>query len=296
MPVNQRNSFFKSHSLGNDYVVLDPAILDFRLTSGAIRLICDRNTGIGGDGVVALRQSTKADFGVSIYNSDGSEAETSGNGLRIFGLYALDTRMTTKHDFNVESKAGVSRVRMGVDRVGDVFSASVTMGKASFRPADIPCTLDVPELMAQKIVVRTRALRFTGVSVGNPHCVIFSDCGYEWTRDDLLRLGPELELHRIFPRRANVQLASAVSQTAIRIMIWERGSGETSASGSSSCAAASVGVRLGLVKSPVEVNAPGGSVSVEVDPEFNLSLSGPVSSVYEGSLSSSMVKNVSLQE
>ncbi len=292
MPHGQRNSFFKGHALGNDYIVVDPATLDFRLDPGAIRFICDHNRGVGGDGIIGVGSSQRADFGISIYDADGSEAETSGNGLRIFALYALLTANATQNEFEVETKAGISRVRLEVDPDGEVVWASASMGRASFSPADLPCTLAAYELVNAAVRVQDRWLNFTGVSVGNPHCVVFSDEGDTWTREDLLRLGPELERHPLFPNRVNVQLASVEGPTAIEIMIWERGSGETLASGSSSCGAASAAVRLGLVRSPVVVTAPGGSVSIEVDDEFNVTLTGPVSAVCHGSLSSSFIKTV----
>ena len=173
-------------------------------------------------------------------------------------------------------------MRLHLDGTGEPIAASTDMGRASFRPPDLPCTLDVPELIEQPIEVQGRSLYFTGVSVGNPHCVIFSEQGQDWTRDDLTELGPALECHPLFPNRVNVQLASAEGDRVIRIMIWERGSGVTLASGSSSCAAASAAVRLGLAESPVKVNSAGGSVSVEVDDEFSLELTGAVSSICQG--------------
>ena len=131
---------------------------------------------------------------------------------------------------------------------------------------------------------------FTGVSVGNPHCVVFKPMGEAWSRDDLLRLGPELENHEIFPRRTNVQLAVPTGDQKIFILIWERGAGETLASGSSSCAAASAAVRLGLVTSPVTVEAPGGTLMIDVDEEFNLTMAGPVAEVARGTLSPSFLR------
>lgn len=290
MSFSRRNSFFKGHALGNDYIVVDPQNLDFRLSPGTIRLICDRNRGLGADGVIALGSSRVAGLGISIYNADGSEAEISGNGLRIFGLYAHSICGTTGNDVRVETKAGISRVRLKPGRTGEAISASADMGRASFRPPDLPCTLDVSELVERPIEVQGLSLKFTGVSVGNPHCVIFSERGQYWTSDDLVSLGPALECHPLFPNRVNVQLASVESDRAIRIMIWERGSGKTMASGSSACAAASAAVRLGLAESPVKVISAGGSVSVEVDEEFNLVLMGPVASICQGFLTSSFVE------
>ncbi len=277
---------------GPDYIVVDPANLDFPLSPMIIRSICDRNRGVGGDGVIGLGGSSCADFSISIYNADGSEAETSGNGLRIFGLYAVNTGRATRNEFDVVTKAGGSRVRLEICADDDSVLASASMGRASFRPGDLPCRSDLSELINQQVTVQGRRLNFTGVSVGNPHCVVFKEEGQDWTRDDLLSLGPELERHPLFPNRVNVQLVSVKGQSAIKVLIWERGSGETLASGSSSCAAASAAVRRGLVRSPVAVNAPGGSVTVEVDDEFNLVLSGPVSSVCDGFLSSSFVKSL----
>ena len=242
MSSSHRNSFLKGHALGNDYIVMDPANLDFQLTPNAIRLICDRTKGVGSDGIVGIESSDKADFGISIFNADGSEAEISGNGLRIFGLYVLKAGQTAQKEFNVETQAGIHRVRLEVAENGEVLKSSASMGRASFKPEDLPCTLGVSELIKQPIEARSRRFYFTGVSVGNPHCVVFSRPGQDWTRDDLLALGPAIENHLLFPNRVNVQLASVVGNYAIKIMIWERGSGETSASGSSSCAAASAAV------------------------------------------------------
>ena len=135
-------------------------------------------------------------------------------------------------------------------------------------------------------------MQFTGVSVGNPHCVIFRDRGEEWTRQELLDLGPELENHRLFPRRINVQLAVPVGPNSIFILIWERGAGETQASGSSSCAAASAAVRLGLVKAPVTVKSPGGTLHIDVDENFDLTMKGPVQEVARGILSPSFLRTL----
>ena len=150
-------------------------------------------------GLSRWARTRNADFGISIYNADGSEAEISGNGLRIFGLYAHSVCGVTGDHIRVETKAGISLVRLQLGRTGEVIAAAVDMGRASFRPSDLPCTLGVPELVEQPIEIEGRMLRFTGVSVGNPHCVIFGEEGKDWTRDDLLSLGPALECHPLFP-------------------------------------------------------------------------------------------------
>ena len=287
-----KNGFFRGHGLGNDYVVMDPKELTFKLTSKNIESICNRNWGLGSDGILALVSSKKADFGLRIFNPDGSEAEKSGNGLRIFARYLHATGKTKKKQFTVETKGGLVTITLHVDRHGDASAATVEMGQATFKPSALPCTLEVPELIQQPIDAAGRSLIFTGVSVGNPHCVVFKPAGGTWSREELLALGPVLENHRLFPKRTNVQLAVPTGPKSIFILIWERGAGETQASGSSSCAAATAAVRLGLVKSPVTVNMPGGTLNIDVAPDFALTMKGPVAEVARGALSPSFVRSL----
>ncbi len=155
-----------------------------------------------------------------------------------------------------------------------------------------PVHLDVPELIQQPIEAAGRSLIFTGVSVGNPHCVVFKPTGESWSREELLALGPALEHHKLFPKRTNVQLVVPTGRNEVFILIWERGAGETQASGSSSCAAASAAVRLGLVKSPVTVKMPGGVLNIDVAPDFSLTMKGPVAEVARGTLSPSFIRGL----
>ncbi len=287
-----KNKFFKGHGLGNDYIALDPEKLSFKLTPRIIRTLCDRNWGIGSDGILALTPSKKAHFGLRIYNPDGSEAEKSGNGLRIFGCYLYHTKYTRKKHITVETKGGLVEIHLELNDQGLVGGATVDMGRAVFQPIALPCTLRVPELIQQPVKAAEQSLRFTGVSVGNPHCVVYKKREERWTRDDLLEIGPELENHTIFPKRTNVQLAVPIGPKAISILIWERGAGETQASGSSACAAACAGVRLGLVKSPVRVKAPGGSLDITVDPQYNMTMRGPVMEVARGEISPAFIQHL----
>jgi diaminopimelate epimerase len=286
------NGFFRGHGLGNDYLVMDPDELTFRLTPKAIRAICDRHWGLGSDGILAPSPSTKADFGLRIYNPDGSEAEKSGNGLRIFARYLHATGRAQKESFTVETKGGLVSIRLHIDKHGDASAATVEMGRATFAPKALPCTLDVPELISQPIVAGKKKLTFTGVSVGNPHCVVFKAAGKAWSREELLELGPVLENHPLFPRRTNVQLAVPTGPKELYILIWERGAGETEASGSSSCAAAAAALRLGLVKSPVTVKMPGGKLRIDVSATFDLTMEGPVAEVARGTLSPAFVRTL----
>jgi diaminopimelate epimerase len=270
-----RDGFWKGHGLGNDYLVVDPRELSFRITRRAVRALCERHTGVGADGVLALAPSRKADFGVRIYNPDGSEAEKSGNGLRIFARFLHATGRTRKRRFRVETRGGV----VGIELSPDASHADVEMGRASFRQVDAP------------IRAAGRALRFTGVSVGNPHCVLFRARG-RWTAAELRELGPKIERHALFPRRVNVQLAAPRGRHALDVLVWERGAGETQASGSSACAAAAAGVRLGHVASPVRVHMPGGVLDVALSEDFDVRLSGPVAAVASGQLAPSLVRSL----
>src|SRR5215510_15033691 len=164
-----KNGFFRGHGLGNDYIVVDPKALTFKLTPKNIQLLCNRNWGLGSDGILALVPSKNADFGLCIFNPDGSEAEKSGNGLRIFARYLHATGKTKKRHYTVETKGGTVTIELHVDRHGDASSVTVDMGQASFNPAALPCTLPVVELIQQPIEAAGRSLQFTGVSVGNPH-------------------------------------------------------------------------------------------------------------------------------
>ena len=287
-----KNGFFRGHGLGNDYIVMDPKELTFKLTPAAIRTICDRNWGLGSDGILALVPTKKADFGLRIFNPDGSEAEKSGNGLRIFARYLHATGKTTRRAFSVDTKGGLVSVTLHLDRHREAAAVTVQMGRASFLPDALPCTLSVKELIQQPIEAGGQSLRFTGVSVGNPHCVLFKQAGESWSRTDLLALGPALENHPLFPKRTNVQLAVPTGPQEIFILIWERGAGETQASGSSSCAAAGAAVRLGLVRSPVTVRMPGGSLDIEVAADYQLTMKGPVAEVARGTLSPSFVRSL----
>lgn len=287
-----KNGFFRGHGLGNDYLVMDPKDLTFKLTPKNIELICNRNWGLGSDGILALAPTKKADFGLRIFNPDGSEAEKSGNGLRIFAHYLHATGRTRKKQFTVETKGGLVTIDLHVDRHGDANSVTVEMGQATFKPAALPCTLTVTDLIQQPIEAAGRSLTFTGVSVGNPHCVVFKPAGESWSREELLSLGPALEHHALFPKRTNVQLAVPTGPKDLFILIWERGAGETQASGSSSCAAASAAVRLGLVQSPVTVRMPGGMLNIDVAKDFSLTMKGPVAEVARGTLSLSFVRSL----
>ncbi|MDR7521195.1 MAG: diaminopimelate epimerase [Armatimonadota bacterium] len=284
-PPSGRNWFVKSHALGNDYIVLDPAALDFALTPQAIRRLCDRHVGVGSDGILALAPAARADFGLRIYNPDGSEAEKSGNGLRIFAKFLYEHGYATQTTFTVETPGGPAGITLHLAG-GRVDRMTVDIGRATFWSPDIPVAGPPRDVVDEVIDVAGRPLAITAVSVGNPHCVAFVP---DLALVDLHRLGPLLETHPLFPRRTNVQFAQVVSRDRVRILIWERGAGETMASGTSASAVAAAAVRQGLTDRQVTVSAPGGDLMLAVAENWGIRMTGPAEEVYAGTLSPDLV-------
>jgi diaminopimelate epimerase len=275
--------FAKGHGLGNDYLVLRREDLPFELSEASIVRICDRNWGIGSDGILMAVPSSRADFGLRIFNPDGSEAEKSGNGLRIFAKWLRDHGHARQDRFTVDTKGGVVECLCHV-KDGRVSFVTVEMGRATFRAPDIPMNgpdrdvVGVPLQLSDGSTVTA-----TAVSVGNPHCVVFVD---KLETDACRRVGPLIERHPAFPQRTNVQFARVVDRSTVDILIWERGAGYTLASGSSSCGAASAAVRNGHCEhGRVTVRMPGGDLVIDVRPDWSLRLEGPVEEVYTGVLS-----------
>jgi len=275
--------FHKYHALGNDYLVLDPA--DFPAWRPApspaqIRVVCHRNFGVGSDGILwGPLPSQQSEHALRIFNPDGSEAEKSGNGLRIFSRYLWDRGLVRHPEFTLETPGG--HVRSAIKDQGRLIT--VAMGRVSFDSAKIPVDLPGPprEVLNEEIAVLDRTFRFCAATIGNPHCVVPLD---EVSAALAHRYGPHLETHRLFPRKTNVQFLKTLDRRNIRIEIWERGAGYTLASGSSSSAAAAVAHRLGLVDRDVTVHMPGGEIGIEIGDGFSILMTGTVNHVAEGTL------------
>lgn len=276
--------FVKSHGLGNDYLVLEEAALGFPLTPAAIRLVCHRNYGVGSDGILLLTESRAADFGLRIFNPDGSEAEKSGNGLRIFARYLAEAGHARTDTFTVETKGGVVRTSLSRE-AGGITGITVDMGRASFLSGEIPVRGPSREVVLEPLEVGEERLTVTCVSVGNPHCVILSDALDPVT---VRRLGPRVEHHPVFPSRINVQFARVLDRGRVAILIWERGAGFTLASGSSACAVAAACRKHGLTDARVAIEMPGGTLAIEVAPDFSLRMTGPAEPVCAGTLSADL--------
>lgn len=282
------SDFFRGHGLGNDYLALDLEAVGFGLTPPAVRLLCDRHTGVGSDGILARVPSDAADFGVRIFNPDGSEAEKSGNGLRIFAAYLLEGgEVEVGRGFSVETPGGVVGMEV-LHRSGDgVVQVEVEMGTASFRSADVGLAGPDRETENEALELESGdVLRINTVSVGNPHCVVFQD---EIDVEALRRRAPQVCSHAAFGRGTNVQFAVAAAPDTVDAWVWERGAGETRASGSSACAVAAAAVRRGMVSERrVTVRMPGGALAVEVREDWSILLAGPVESVCRGTLTAGM--------
>jgi diaminopimelate epimerase len=280
--------FTKYHALGNDYLVLDPKDQDqsVALTPEQIKTICDRHYGIGSDGILfGPLPSTKASFSLRIFNPDGSEAEKSGNGLRIFCRYLWDRKLVGGSIFSVETKGGV--VQAQILTHGKL--VRVEMGIVSFRSEDIPVAGPSREVLREQVTVDDRTFQFCGATIGNPHCVILLD---DVSPSLAKQYGPLLEVHPLFPNRANVQFVKVLDRKNIRIEIWERGAGYTLASGSSSCASAAIACKLGFCESTMTVHMPGGEIEVSMDAAFRIVMTGPVTRVAKGHLSGEMFESL----
>jgi len=270
--------FCKYHALGNDYLVLDPSDFAWELNSFKIQRICHRNFGVGSDGILLGPLETKeGDFGLRIFNPDGSEAEKSGNGLRIFSRYLWDQGLVKDKPFTVMTPGG--RVESTVRDRGR--SVTVEMGQVSFDSARIPVEGQRREVLNETMVLEGKALRFCAATVGNPHCVVLRE---KVSEEEARRLGPLIENDSRFPNRTNVQFMKVLDRSNIQIEIWERGAGYTLASGSSSSAAAAVAHRLGLCEGHITVHMPGGELDIRISEDFSVRMTGPVTKIAEGNL------------
>jgi len=280
--------FTKSHALGNDYIILEDKVMPFVLTKRNVQLLCDRHHGIGSDGILLLTKSKEADFGLRILNPDGSEAEKSGNGIRIFAKFLYDHGHTKRSNFSIHTKGGLVKVHLSLDKnqVGDI---RVDMGKITFWSHEIPVSGKRREVVAEKLRANGKEYTVTCLSVGNPHCVVFTK---KLDATELRKYGPLLEKHRIFPNRINVQFASVISRQKVQTLIWERGAGETMASGSSACAVAAAAFKNGLTSPNPSIHMPGGALQISVDSDWRITMTGSASELYTGSLSREFIQRM----
>ncbi len=278
--------FFKYHALGNDYIVITPEEFGRELTPEMIRLICHRNYGIGSDGILyGPFDDPECDFALRIYNPDGSPAEKSGNGLRIFTRYLWDQGAIDSRTVSIKTAGGP--VKAQIRQQGKIIT--VDMGQVSFDSRKIPVTGAAREVINETINLKGQILEYCAATIGNPHCVVLRP---EVSADEARKWGPLIETDPRFPNRTNVQFVQILDRSNIRIEIWERGAGYTLASGSSSSASAAVAHRLGLCDQKITVYMPGGRIEIEIGPDFAISMTGGVTRVATGTIDPEMFEEI----
>lgn len=273
--------FTKMHGLGNDYVCINCFRERVEDPSGFARTLCNRHYGIGADGLILICPSKVSDFKMEIYNSDGSVAGMCGNGIRCLGKYVYDYRLTGKETLSIETKSGIRNMHLHIQD-GKACGAMVDMGVPRLNAHSIPILSEKDLVINDPIEVQKKNYRMTGISMGNPHAVIFSE---EINGISLEETGRELEFHPRFPERANIEFCHVTARDRMEIRVWERGVGETLACGTGACAAVVASVLNDLTDEEVIVKLLGGELSVRWDRKVNhVFLEGPAVKVFDGVL------------
>lgn len=273
--------FTKMHGLGNDYVCINCFRERVEDPPGFARTLCDRHYGIGADGLILICPSKVSDFKMEIYNSDGSVAGMCGNGIRCLGKYVYDYRLTGKETLSIETKSGIRNMHLQIQD-GKACGAMVDMGVPRLNAHSIPILSEKDLVINDPIEVQKKNYRMTGISMGNPHAVIFSE---EINGISLEETGRELEFHPRFPERANIEFCHVTARDRMEIRVWERGVGETLACGTGACAAVVASVLNDLTDEEVIVKLLGGELSVRWDRKVNhVFLEGPAVKVFDGVL------------
>lgn len=281
--------FAKGHGLGNDYLVFDEADVPFDITAARVQAICDRHRGIGSDGILIARIED-GKFQLRIYNPDGSEAEKSGNGLRIFGAYLYGRGLVKQDWFDVVLVKDTVSMRVEAELPGGALMIRAAMGRASFGGSAVAFTRQPSDVLDFELELpQGGSARINTVSLSNPHCVVFVD---DFDRDDFLHRAPQLCTHPAFEAGTNVQFARVVEPTVVAAWIWERGVGETLASGSSSCAVAAAAVKRGFIKPGlITVQMLGGNAEVEVTEDYSVKLRAPAQIILHGEVRGSVLES-----
>ena len=271
--------FTKMQGAGNDYLYVD--LFREKLTGDVSKLavaIADRHFGVGGDGLILIGPSERADARMRMFNADGSEAEMCGNGLRCVAKYVYDHGIARKEQLTIETGRGILTVELDV-RNGKAQRVRVDMGEPILDAGRIPTRLTGTPPTEAEVVIAGEAFRFTCVSMGNPHAVAFVD---ELTDRLVLGVGPLVEKHEVFPRRANVEFVKVNSRTDAHMRVWERGSGETLACGTGACAVAVAGVLTDRFDRTVTIHLLGGDLDIEWGADNHVYKTGPAVEVFSG--------------
>ncbi|MDD5727271.1 MAG: diaminopimelate epimerase [Victivallales bacterium] len=279
-------AFTKMHGLGNDYIYFD-CIANPNLIPAPEKvapILSDRHFGIGGDGIVLiLKASVKnAEYRMRMFNSDGSEAEMCGNAIRCVAKYLCDAEYVTGNKVNIQTGAGVKRIEIARDAAGRFESARVDMGVPELNGLFVPVNIDREPVVSEPLQLPNgRKYTFTAVSMGNPHAVIFVD---RITDDQVLRDGPQLEVHELFPNKINVEFVRIISPTEVEMRVWERGAGETLACGTGASAAAVAAALNQLTGRKITVRLRGGELEIEWGADGRVYMTGPATTVFRGTV------------
>ena len=273
--------FTKMHGAGNDYIYVN-AMLEQVLNPSEIAIrISDRHFGIGSDGLVLIMASDCADFRMRMFNSDGSESEMCGNASRCIGKYVFDNGLTDKQSVTLETKAGIKVLDLTVVD-GKVSTVRVDMGEPILEPVNIPMDFPGDYAIQVPVTVRGKEYLLNGVSMGNPHAVIFTE-GIEAL--NLPVIGPDFEHNELFPKRTNTEFVEVIDNEHVRMRVWERGAGETLACGTGACAVLVAGVLSGHLHRKAQVDLLGGSLQIEWNAENNhVYMTGDAVTVFEGEI------------
>jgi len=266
------------HGLGNDFVLIDGFAERVENDRQLAIQMCDRRTGVGADGLIVILPSDKADFRMHYINSDGSLAEMCGNGIRCFSKYLYEHGLTKETDFLVETLGGLNRQMLTVES-GKVTQVSVDMGKPTFKRGEIPMLGEDTEVIDEPISVNGKTYSITALSTTNPHAVLFVD---DVQSAPVCELGPQIERHQLFPKRTNVEFVQVVDRSNIRMRIWERGCGETLASGSGSSASAVASIVNGFTERNITVHVRLGQIRISWPEGGNITMTGPATEVFSG--------------
>ena len=273
-------NFTKWHGLGNDFVIVDIFKENISDCNNLAIEVCDRNFGIGADGLVLVGPSDIADFKMQIFNSDGSEAEMCGNVTRCVACYVYENSLTDKVKFGIETKAGIIKPELIINN-NIIELVKVDMGEPILSPNLIPVEIDGRDkIVDYPIKVLNAELKITCVSMGNPHCVIFVD---DLNDIDLTEIGPLLETHKLFPKKINVEFAQVIKDDYIKMRVWERGAGVTLACGTGSCATLVAAVLNNKTQKKALLELDGGDLTIEWAEDNHIYMSGPAKLVFKGS-------------
>ena len=270
--------FTKMQGLGNDYVYIDAIHQNIENRTYLAQFVSNRNFGVGSDGLILVEKSNVADFKMTMFNSDGSQAEMCGNGIRCVAKFVYDKGLTDKTNLKIETLAGIKILLLNV-KDGKVETVRVDMGEPILEPTKIPVMATTNHV---KIEAYDKKIDFTCVSMGNPHAVTIVD---DVKNFDVKKYGKDIEVNKIFPQKANIEFAEIVDRNTIKMRVWERGTGETLACGTGSCATAVACALNGVTDRNVVIELLGGNLEIEWNENDNhVYMTGPAVTVFEGEL------------